>query len=172
MESYYKEMALLSSLNSVPINYGITGSNWGYRVSSMKIAIDDNGFAPVREHPTDAGLDLRTPIGFVLEPRTSVVIDTKIHVEIPKGYAGLLVSKSGLNVKHGITSTGLIDSGYTGSICVRLDNHGKEPYEFKAGDKISQLVLMSVITPDLELVKVSDLEGGERGSNGFGSTGR
>ena len=139
--------------------------------SSIKIAIDDYGFAPVREHPQDAGLDLKTPIGFVLEPNTSVVIDTKVHIQLPYGCAGILVSKSGLNVKHNITSTGLIDSGYTGAIHVKLYNHGKEAYEFHAGDKISQLVITEVYTPELQLVKLEDLEG-ERGNAGFGSTGR
>ena len=138
---------------------------------SIKIAIDDYGFAPVREHPQDAGLDLKTPIGFVLEPNTSVVINTKVHIQLPPGLAGILVSKSGLNVKHNITSTGLIDSGYTGAIHVKLYNHGKEAYEFHAGDKISQLVITEVYTPELQLVKLADLEG-ERGTAGFGSTGR
>ena len=144
---------------------------WGTPEMYVKIAIDDHGFAPVREHPEDAGLDLKTPIGFVLEPNTAVVIDTKVHIEVPRGYAGLLVSKSGLNVKHNITSTGLIDPGYTGAIRVKLYNHGKEAYEFHAGDKISQLVFIDVITPEMQLVKLEDLEG-ERGANGFGSTGK
>ena len=147
--------------------YGLSG---GLQV--LKIAIDDHGFAPERAHPEDAGLDLRTPIGFVLEPNTSVVIDTKVHVEIPKGWAGLLVSKSGLNTKASITSTGLIDSGYTGSIAVKLYNHGKNEYEFRPGDKISQLVFISICTPELQLVKVEDLADSERGSNGYGSSGR
>ena len=154
------------------INRMIAARIAGGTAMTVKVAIDDNGFTPLREHLEDAGLDLRTPIGFVIEPNTAVVIDTKVHIEVPYGFAGLLVSKSGLNVKNGITSTGLIDPGYTGSICVKLYNHGKEAYEFKAGDKISQLVFISMITPSLQLVKPSDFENSERGSNGFGSTGR
>ena len=160
----------ITTQNSGVLNTLNTGV-WRMPEVYVKIAIDDHGFAPVREHPEDAGLDLKTPIGFVLEPNTAVVIDTKVHIEVPTGYAGLLVSKSGLNVKHNITSTGLIDPGYTGAIRVKLYNHGKEAYEFHAGDKISQLVFIDVITPEMQLVKLEDLEG-ERGANGFGSTGK
>lgn len=82
---------------------------------------------------------------------------------------GFLKSKSGLNVNHGITSEGVIDMGYTGSIKVKLYNHGEEDYTVSAGDKISQLVILPILTPTLELV--DKLEETERGDNGFGSTG-
>lgn len=59
----------------------------------------------------------------------SAVIDTGVHIDIPKGYVGFLKSKSGLNVKHDLTSEGVIDAGYTGSICVKLYNHGKTDYK-------------------------------------------
>lgn len=135
----------------------------------MKIALDPFAYPPRREHETDAGIDLMTPIGFVLEPHTAVTIDTGVHVEIPKGCAGLLVSKSGLNVKFNLTSTGLIDEGYSGSIVVKLYNHGNTEKEFSKGSKISQLVIVPVIIEPLEFV--DEIIGGDRGSNGFGSTG-
>lgn len=74
------------------------------------------------------------------------------------------------NVNHNITSDGTIDMGYTGSIRVKLYNHGKEDYQVMAGDKISQLVIVPILTPTLEWVE--NLEETERGNNGFGSTGR
>lgn len=90
---------------------------------------------------------------------------------MPIGTAGLLVSKSGLNVGHDITSTGLIDAGYTGSIIVKLyNNSSKNEYTVNKGDKISQLVVINISTPELELV--DKLEETERGSAGFGSTGK
>lgn len=135
----------------------------------MRIALDPWAFKPTRAHKEDAGLDLRTPIGVVIEPRTSIVIDTGVHVEIPHGCAGVLISKSGLNVKNGIISTGLIDEGYTGSIIVKLFNHGNKEVEIPAGGKISQLVIIPVLQPTIEYV--DKIDGGERGSNGFGSTG-
>ena len=82
----------------------------------------------------------------------------------------LIVSKSGLNVKYGITSTGLIDEGYTGAIRVRLYNKSPEDYQIHIGDKISQLVVIPVLYEPVEIVDA--IEGGERGDNGFGSTGR
>jgi dUTP pyrophosphatase len=81
----------------------------------------------------------------------------------------MLKSKSGLNVKHGITSEGVIDVGYTGSIAVKLYNNSDKAYGFKAGDKISQLVIMPILTPSFE--QVEEFEETERGNNGFGSTG-
>lgn len=136
----------------------------------MRIKVDVGGYEPSRAHDTDAGMDLRTPVAVTVPAHGSVVVDTKTHVELPQGCAGLLVSKSGLNVKHGITSTGLIDEGYTGTILVRLYNHSDEDYEFAAGDKVTQLVVFPVVYVPLELV--DSIDGGERGNGGFGSTGR
>ena len=135
----------------------------------MKIALDKGAYMPVRAHCTDAGLDLRTPLDVAVPAHGSAVIDTGVHVELPEGCAGLLVSKSGLNVRHGITSTGLIDEGYTGSIVVKVYNHSDADGYFLAGDKITQLVVIPVRYVAVEIVAAID--GGERGGAGFGSTG-
>jgi dUTP pyrophosphatase len=137
----------------------------------MKIMLDKGAYMPVRAHADDAGLDLRAPFAFGIMPGESVKIDTGVHVEIQPGLVGFLKSKSGLNVKHGILSEGVIDAGYTGSIVVKLYNHGKEVVSFNAGDKITQLVILPVYIPD-ELVRVDSFDSTERGDNGFGSTGR
>ena len=136
----------------------------------MKIMLDNGAFMPERAHPTDAGMDLKSPVDAVIMPFSSVVIDTGVHIELPAGCAGVLMSKSGLNVKHGITSTGLIDEGYTGSICVKLYNHTDTRYAIKKGDKVSQLVVEPVRYEPVELV--DSLEQTDRGTGGFGSTGR
>ena len=81
-----------------------------------------------------------------------------------------MFSKSGLNVKHDITSTGVIDEGYDGEIMVKLYNHGEDSYQVNAGDKVSQLLVVHVLYESIE--KVDSINGGDRGSNGFGSTGR
>lgn len=138
--------------------------------NQMNIVLDDGATIPARAHETDAGYDLCAIGDRLIAAQSSAVIDTGVHIQLPKGYAGLLVSKSGLNVKHDITSTGLIDSGYTGSIKVKLYNHGLKPYQVNDGDKISQLVILKVASPDL--VIATSLEDTERGNNGFGSTGR
>ena len=92
------------------------------------------------------------------------------HIEIPEGYVGLVKSKSGLMVNHGITTDGTIDAHYTGAIKVCLFNNGGSKYEVKKGDKIAQLVILKCELPELELV--DSLEETDRGDCGFGSTGR
>ena len=136
----------------------------------MKIKLDKGAYMPTRAHSTDAGLDLRAMFGQIVPAKESATFDTGVHIQLPPGTAGLLVSKSGLNVNHDITSTGLIDEGYTGSIRVKLYNHGGYDYHVKRGDKIGQLVILPVIKPELETVEI--LEETERGAGGFGSTGR
>lgn len=136
----------------------------------MKIKLDRGAFMPVREHTTDAGADLRSPIDTVVPARGSRVIDTGVHIQLPHGYVGMLKSKSGLNVRHGITSEGVIDEGYTGSIKAKLYNHSDEPYSIERYDKITQLVIMPCEYVDFDLV--DDLKDSERGSDGFGSTGK
>lgn len=137
----------------------------------MKIKLDEGAFPPVREHDTDAGLDLRAKRSIRVPAHGSALIGTGVHVRLPKGTAGLLVSKSGLNTKHDLTSTGLIDEGYSGEIMVKLHNHGETSYQVQAKDKITQLVIIPVLYEPVELV--DDLgETGERGDSGFGSTGR
>lgn len=156
----------------------------------MKILLDEGAKMPTRAHTWDAGLDLYAPVDMLIPPaetfveesifgfgppktRTTVgsaTIDTGVHVEIPEGCVGFIKSKSGLNVKHGLTADGVIDAHYTGSIVVKLYNHKQDAYQFKAGDKIAQLVIVPCLLPDLELV--DSLEETGRGNAGFGSTGR
>lgn len=135
----------------------------------MRIKVDKGAYRPYRAHETDAGIDLRSKEEFTVFPHDSVVVDTGIHVELPHGTCGVLVSKSGLNVNRDITTTGLIDEGYTGSIKVKLYNHGNHHQKFNAGEKISQLVVVPCLYESLE--EVEEIDGGERGESGFGSTG-
>lgn len=142
----------------------------------MRIKLDEGAFMPLRGHPDDAGLDLRSPMDGVIRKGKSVLIDTGVHAEIPAGFVGMLKSKSGLNTKFGVVNEGVIDAGYTGSIAVKLYNHGEGDVIFEAGDKISQLVILPVHIPEtLEVVNTAEElydHPTERGSNGFGSTGR
>lgn len=136
----------------------------------MRYTLDEGAYAPERAHSTDAGADLRTPADFTVPPYGSAVVDTGVHVELPHGTVGMIKSKSGLNVKHSIVSEGVIDEGYTGSIVCKLYNHSGERVAFQRGDKIAQLVVLPVRYVDFE--RVDELGETERGSNGFGSTGR
>ena len=138
---------------------------------NLKIILDDGAIMPTRAHSHDAGLDLYAQEGRIIEAKESAIFDTGVHVLIPEGYVGLLMSKSGLNVKYGLTSEGVVDASYTGSIVVKLYNNSGFDYHVRTGDKISQLLIMQIETPSL--IQVNDFaEKTERGSNGFGSSGR
>lgn len=136
----------------------------------MKIILDNGARMPTKAHRADAGFDLYSREAVIVPAKESATFDTGVHMQIPEGFVGFLKSKSGLNVRHGITSEGVIDSGYTGSIVVKLYNHSGKDYKVQIGDKISQIVLLPIAMTDLELVK--DFEISERGNNGFGSSGR
>lgn len=136
----------------------------------MKVQLDCGAIMPTRAHDTDIGFDLYATEPMEIPPGGCAVFDTGVHMEIPRGWAGLLVSKSGLYIVHDITSTGLIDPGYTGSVRVKLTNLGADTYKVERGDKISQIVFIEACTPSLTLV--DRLDPTERGDNGFGSTGR
>lgn len=137
----------------------------------MKVKLDKGAIMPTRAHDTDAGYDLYARFDARVMPLPDgLTIDTGVHVEIPAGYVGFIKSRSGMNINRGLTCEGVIDAGYTGSIAVKLYNHGQYMKKIAAGDKIAQLVILPIITPDLELV--DELEPTERGDNGFGSTGR
>jgi len=137
---------------------------------ALNISLDSGAFPLSKAHSADAGYDIKTPISLSVQPRSSAVVNTGVHVQIPHGYAGVLISKSGLNINHDITSTGLIDEGYTGPIIVKLYNHSDKVHSFYASDKITQLVLIPVAHLDVNVV--DKLEETERGENGLGSSGR
>ena len=124
----------------------------------LLVQLDEGAYMPVREHATDGGLDLKSPIDCCVQPGDSAAIDTRVHIQLPPNTTGEVVCKSGLNVNHGLICSGLIDEGYTGSIVVKLYNLSKEPYYIKAGDKIAQLVIRPVLY--LSPIKVDKIQGG------------
>ena len=135
----------------------------------MKIKVDPGAHIPTRAHPNDAGLDLyATKSGWIF-PKSRKVFGTGCHIAIPEGHVGLLTSKSGWMV-NGVTSRGTIDSGYIGEIKAVLFNHSWCFKRVKKGQKITQLVVMPIVTPVLDFV--DSLEDTDRGAGGFGSTGK
>lgn len=136
----------------------------------LKIVLDEGAKMPTRAHEADAGYDLYSRENAVIFPGHSYSFNTGVHVQVPRGYGGILVSKSGLNKRYSVQSTGLIDPDYTGSIEVKLYNHGHAAVRIEKGQKISQMVIVPVIT--LETEQVDSLEETERGDGGFGSTGK
>jgi dUTP pyrophosphatase len=129
---------------------------------------------PSRAHDGDAGYDLYAAEAATLAPGERASVGTGIAVAIPDGWAGLVLPRSGLAAKHGITlpnAPGLIDSGYRGEVRVLLLNTDpREAFEISPGDRIAQLLLVRHETP--ELIEVESLDETARGVGGFGSSGR
>ena len=136
----------------------------------VRVRLDEGAYMPERAHATDAGADIRTPVDVVVPAHCSAKVHTGVHIETPHGHASLIKSKSGLNVNHDITSEGVIDEGFDGEVIVKLYNHGHNKHEFRRGDKITQIVIVPVMYADFE--EAEEITAGERGSNGYGSTGR
>ena len=126
---------------------------------------------PAYAHQGDAGLDLTAKTGVFILPGTTKKVGTGIAVEIPPGYAGLVLPRSGLSME-GITlanCVGLIDSGYRGEISLPLHNMRPNGYQLEPGTRCAQLVIVPVAI--CELLEVDELSESARGSDGFGSTG-
>jgi dUTP pyrophosphatase len=136
----------------------------------IKVKLDEGAYVPLRAHKTDAGMDLRALWDYDVPAHGSSTVLTGVHVELPHGYAGLLVSKSGLNIKKDITTTGLIDEGFTGEIKVNVQNHSDHDYHIEAGDKVTQLVVFPVLYLHAKIV--DEINGGGRGEKGYGSSGK
>ena len=128
---------------------------------------------PEYARPSDAGLDLRAAERVVIEPGARALVGTGVAIAIPPGFAGLVLPRSGLALRHGVTvlnAPGLIDAGYRGEVKVLLVNQDQAArVTLERGDRIAQLVVQAVASVDL--VEVDELATSERGGGGFGSTG-
>lgn len=130
---------------------------------------------PERTRPGDAGYDLRCVEAFALAPGERSAIPTGIAVALPPSVAGLVVPRSGLAARHGISvvnGPGLVDPSYRGEIRVVLVNLGGARYEGAAGDRVAQLLLVPFAAPDLHVVDELPPSPDGRGEDGFGSSGR
>jgi dUTP pyrophosphatase len=133
-----------------------------------------DGQLPAAQHEGDAGLDLRAAIDVTVGPGERAMIPTGVAVAIPDGHAGLVLPRSGLASKLGLTlanAPGLIDAGYRGEvICAAVNLDREAAVEIHVGDRIAQLVIVEL--PSVETVWVDELPPSTRGDGGFGSTGR
>ncbi|HSD80528.1 MAG TPA: dUTP diphosphatase [Solirubrobacteraceae bacterium] len=130
---------------------------------------------PQRTRAGDAGYDLRAVEPFALAPGERAVVPTGIALALPPGVAGLVVPRSGLAARHGLSvvnGPGLIDPNYRGEVGVVLVNLGREPYAGAAGDRVAQLLLVPYWAPAVRVVGELPPSGDDRGAGGFGSTGR
>ncbi|HEX9820468.1 MAG TPA: dUTP diphosphatase [Methylomirabilota bacterium] len=127
---------------------------------------------PAYARPDDAGLDLHAAEPVTLAPGARALVPTGIALAFPPGFAGLVLPRSGLALRHGVTilnTPGLIDAGYRGEVKVLLVNLGDAPVTLVRGDRIAQLVVQPVV--QVTLAPVTELPPSERGEGGFGSTG-
>jgi dUTP pyrophosphatase len=143
-------------------------------VTELPVArLRDEAVLPAQAYDGDAGLDLAACERVELGPGERAVVGTGVAVAIPGGHAGLVVPRSGLAARHGLTivnSPGLIDSGYRGELkVILLNTDAREPFVVEPGMRIAQLVLVEVAS--VHLLEVGELAESERGAAGFGSSG-
>lgn len=141
----------------------------------VKIKLENGceNFCPKKAHPDDAGYDLCSRIDAVLEPLSGMAIPVGFAMELPSGYEAQIRPRSGLAAKHHITVTnspGTVDANFRGEVKAILYNLGKEPFTIKRGDRIAQMVICKL--PEIELVEATELSETDRGSGGFGSSGK
>ncbi|HWK25776.1 MAG TPA: dUTP diphosphatase [Solirubrobacter sp.] len=130
--------------------------------------------APARTRAGDAGYDLACVEPFTLAPGERRLVPTGVAIALPPGLAGLVLPRSGLALKHGIScvnAPGLVDPNYRGELRVILINQGDEPFTAAAGDRIAQLLIVPFATPTLTVVDELPDGGDDRGADGFGSSG-
>ena len=143
----------------------------------MKIRVINSSKHKLPEYSTEAsaGMDIRANIDsdILLEPMQRVLVPTGLFLEIPVGYEAQIRPRSGLAIKHGITvlnSPGTIDSDYRGEVCIILVNLSNNNFVIKDGERICQMVITN--HEKAEWINVDSLEETERGSGGFGHTGK
>jgi dUTP pyrophosphatase len=130
---------------------------------------------PARTRAGDAGFDLRCVEAFSLAPGERAMVGTGVAVALPEGMCGLVVPRSGLAAKHGISvvnGPGLVDPSYRGELRVVLINLGAERYDGEPGDRIAQLLLVPFAAPETRVVDELPASVDDRGVDGFGSSGR
>ena len=128
---------------------------------------------PVKAHADDAAFDLRSRTDMSVPVNKSTLVPTGVFIELPVNYEAQVRPRSGLALKHNITLTnspGTIDAGYRGEVGVIMFNHGPEEFAVKRGDRIAQMVIAEL--PKTELLLSDELNATDRGTGGFGSTGK
>lgn len=143
------------------------------QLKMFKFKPDDGVPLPLRGSTGAAGLDFRSPVDAVVPARGSVVIDTGVGFEIPHGWCGQVLGRSGLGFSFGIESrTGLIDEDYHGAVKIKLYNNSDKAYRINRLDKIAQIIFVPVWSQSIDIISVNEVSYSERGQNGFGSTGK
>ena len=141
----------------------------------VKISMYENcsDLIPTKAHADDAAFDLKSRVDITVPTNQSTLIPTGVFIELPVNYEAQIRPRSGLALKHNLTLTnspGTIDAGYRGEVGVIMFNHGPEEFAVKRGDRIAQMVIAEL--PQTELLLSDELNATDRGTGGFGSTGK
>ncbi|KAL1534851.1 dUTP diphosphatase [Salvia divinorum] len=132
--------------------------------------LSEKAVLPSRGSPLSAGYDLSSAVETKVPARGKALVPTDLSVAVPEGTYARIAPRSGLAWKHSIdVGAGVVDADYRGPVGVILFNHSDDDFEVKAGDRIAQLIIEQIVTP--EVAEVDDLDSTARGSGGFGSTG-
>ena len=142
-------------------------------VINIKIKrLNEDAILPEKQHDSDAGYDLHSIEDIILKPNQIYKVKTGIAIQIPNNYGGLVLPRSGLSSKYGISlinTPGLIDPGYRGELLIPLINHSSNEYTINKNERVAQLILIQI--PEVKIEVTSDLDASDRDSKGFGSTG-
>ena len=142
-------------------------------VINIKIKrLNEDAILPEKQHDSDAGYDLHSIEEIILKPSKIYKVRTGIAIQIPNNYGGLVLPRSGLSSKYGISlinTPGLIDPGYRGELLIPLINHSSNEYTINKNERVAQLILIDI--PEVKIEVTSDLDASDRDSKGFGSTG-
>ncbi|XP_047317510.1 deoxyuridine 5'-triphosphate nucleotidohydrolase-like [Impatiens glandulifera] len=142
-----------------------------HHVSVLKVKkLSEDAVLPSRASPLSAGYDLSSAVEMKVPARGKALVPTDLSFAIPEETYGRIAPRSGLAWKHSIdVGAGVIDADYRGPVGVLLFNHSDVDFEIKSGDRIAQLIIEKIMTP--EVVEVDELDSTVRGAGGFGSTG-
>ncbi len=133
--------------------------------------LSENAVVPNKAHPTDAGFDLTATRNYVIPANGRCLIDTGVAVDIPHGHYGMVVGRSGNTIKRGLVGqTGIIDCGYHGAIGIMAFNLSRGDLAIKVGERIGQLIIIPI--PEIEFIETTELSDTDRGTGGYGSTGK
>lgn len=139
----------------------------------FRMSEDAQDLKPAKAHADDAAYDLRARTDLTALPGKVTLAPTGLFLELPVGYEAQIRPRSGMALKYSMTllnTPGTIDAGYRGEVCCIMFNAGDQPYEIKRGDRIAQMVIAAL--PEIEMVECGELSETDRGSGGFGSTGK
>lgn len=173
LKSSNKFISIISKYMTIPIEQPNKKQKMEHTSSSLKVHLrSENAKLPTKGSALAAGYDLYSAESATIPAQGQGLVATDISIIVPVGTYGRVAPRSGLAVKHGIsTGAGVIDADYRGEVKVVLFNHSTKDFKIEKGDRIAQLVLERIINADIQQINAEELDITERADGGFGSTG-